>query len=301
VRIQSLLLIHQCEVACRTSSEVSDKDVSQALHALLALVHACACGKLAISSGNLASKDAYNSVGDCFVGTIKATFDKCLKVGSEDVKLSAQFESSDWAELHNPDNFKEVSVSGAYAIDVPPPGWNTHPARSPFKLGYSLAHKFKNGITALKLTADTYGASLKAKADSSGAVALESAGYGWGMKAIGTEFVVNNEFEFHGKWGADSIYKCELAGWGVTTTVSQPFSPVMPDLEVATNHEVAAGRAISSSVTCGPASSGGVYSDAKITYTDKKLQKGATWEASASQPLTKLRGTKLQMKRTWSF
>jgi len=156
-------------------------------------------------------------------------------------------------------------------------------------------------VTNLKLTASTYGASVSGKADSNGAVALSSAGYGYGIKTGGTDLTIDNEFEFHGKWGADSVYRFTLGGWGVTTTVAQPFSPVMPDLEVATSHEVSAGRTLSSSVTLGPQSSGGVYSDAKLTYSDKKMRQGATWEASASQPLTKLRGTKLTIKRAMSF
>jgi len=240
-------------------------------------------------------------VPDTLVGGIKASFDKVFKVGSEDVKFAAHFEANDGANLHSPDNLKEVSASGTYALDVATPGWTTHADAHPFKLGYNLAHKMKNGVTALKLTASTYGAAVKAMANTDGKAALQSVSYGYGVKVPGGELTIDNEFEFHGRWGADSVYKFALGGWGVTTSVSQPFSPVMPDLEVATNHEVAAGRSILSSVTVGPESSGGVYSNAQLSYADKKLQPGATWEATVAQPLTKLRGTKLTMKRSWSF
>jgi len=148
---------------------------------------------------------------------------------------------------------------------------------------------------------DRYGASIKANADTSGNIALTSVGYGYAGKAAGTELSVENEFAFHGRWGADSVYKLKLSGWGVIAKLSQPFSPVMPDLEVATSHEVAEGRLIESSVTVGPEEGGGVYSDAKLTYADNKLHQGGTWQATLSQPLTKLRGTKLAVKRSWNF
>ena len=40
----------------------------------------------------------------------------------------------------------------------------------------------------------------------------------------------------------------------------------------------------------------GVSSDAKMTYIDKKLEKGATWEMAFGQPLTKLRGAKVRAR-----
>jgi len=271
---------------------------------LLVAFSACSAGKLSVNTGNLASKDSYSTFDtgfDTVIGGIKATFDRVVKLGSEDVKLSAEYEADDLMNLHSPANIKEVSASGTFALDGASPSWTTHADGHPFKLGYSLAHKLKDGVTALKLSASTYGASLKGKADSKGAAALESVSYGYGVKAGGTDITIDNEFELHGKWGADSIYKLSLGFYGVTTSVSQPFSSVMPDLEVATSHAVADGRTLASSVTVGPQSSGGVYSDAKLTYSDKKLQEGATWEASASQPLTKLSGSKLTVKRSWSF
>jgi len=269
--------------------------------AALASFALCSCGKVDVTTSNLAGPIKLSSVPDVLIGGIKAVFDKKLTVGDEDVKLSMAYEASDFFNLHAPDNVKEVSASGEYALDVATPRWTTHGDGHPFKLGYKLAHKFKNGVTTLKLATSTYGACLKAKADSSGAVALESVSYGYAAKAAGTELSVDNEFELHGRWGADSVYRCTLGGWGVTTTVEQPFEPVMPDLEVATNHQVAKGRSIASSVTVGPESGGGVYSNAKLSYSDKKLQPGATYVVSASQPLTKLKGTKLTMKRSWSF
>ena len=68
-------------------------------------------------------------------------------------------------------------------------------------------------------------------------------------------------------------------------------------MELASSHEVAKGRFVSSKLAFGPKRNGGFYTDAKVAYADSMLDKPeATWEVSVIQPLNRLRGTKLTLR-----
>ena len=103
-------------------------------------------------------------------------------------------------------------MSGSYTLPeriAKSPRWTSHSDKDPFKLVYSVAHKFRSGVTVVKAAVITcaalpprpiggeprarcnpraasgsrrYGGKIKAKADTSGHAALESISYGYAIK-----------------------------------------------------------------------------------------------------------------------